>query len=74
MTYVKNDPAGILVLNEVHFHIQPDNTAVIGSYTLQLDKIQKIEVIEKDKKRTTNSHIFGALLILLVLSIYPLLS
>ena len=34
-----------MVLTEVHFHIEHDNTAVIGPYALQLDKIQKIEVV-----------------------------
>ena len=59
--YKKNDPMELMVLNEVHFHMTPDNTAVPGHYQLQLDKIQKIEVIEKDTKRTTNSYVIGAL-------------
>src|SRR5207237_9778106 len=29
--------------------------------TLSLDRIQKIEVIEKDNKRTTNSYVIGAI-------------
>ena len=51
----------LYILNEVHFYIQPDTLATLGRYTLQLDKVQKIEVIEKDKKRTTNSYVIGAL-------------
>ncbi|WP_290340852.1 hypothetical protein [Ferruginibacter paludis] len=49
------------VLNEVHFHIPPDKTALPGPYKLQLDQVQKIEVIEKDRKRTTSSYVIGAL-------------
>ena len=51
----------LYILNEVHFYIQPDTLATLGRYTLQLDNVQKIEVIEKDKKRTTNSYVIGAL-------------
>ena len=61
MEYLKNTTMGNMVLNEVHIHIQPDNTAVIGPYAFPLDKIQRIEVIEKDKQRTTNSFLWGTL-------------
>ncbi len=61
MKYDKNTAPGMMVLTEVHFHIEHDNTAVIGPYALQLDKIQKIEVIEQDKKRTSNSFVIGTL-------------
>ena len=49
------------VLNEVHMYIANDTLINKGSYTLSLDQIQKIEVIEKDKKRTTNSYVLGAI-------------
>ena len=49
------------VLNEVHLYIDNDSLLDIGSCTLALDRIQKIEVIEKDKKKTTNSYVIGAL-------------
>lgn len=49
------------VLNEVHMYIGNDSALSKGSYTLSLDQIQKIEVIEKDKKRTTSSYVIGAL-------------
>lgn len=49
------------VLNEVHLFIPPDTAITSGSYTLALDKVQKIEVIEKDRKRTTNSYVIGAI-------------
>ncbi len=61
MQYKKNNPEDLTVLNEVHFYVQPDNAAVNGQYTLQLDKVEKIEVIEKDRKRTTSSYVIGAL-------------
>ncbi len=61
MRYKKNDIADYSVLNEVHLYIPPDNNAVLGKYTLALDKVQKIEVIEKDQKRTTSSYVIGAI-------------
>ena len=48
------------ILNEVHLYIPSDSTVKPGSnYTLALDKVQKIEVIEKDKGRTTASYVLG---------------
>ena len=59
MKYEANSTMGTMLLNEVHFQIHPDSTAVIGPFALQLDKIQRIEVIEKDKQRTANSFVIG---------------
>ena len=59
MKYKKDEPISSTVLNEVHFYIQPDGTTMLGQYQLPLDKIQKIEVIKKDEKRTANSHVIG---------------
>jgi hypothetical protein len=50
------------VLNEVHFYIPADKTILPGSvYTLSLDKVQKIEVLEFNKGRTNGSYAIGAL-------------
>lgn len=50
------------VLNEVHVYIPADSSAKIsGDYTLALDKVQKIEVIEKNKGKTTMSYVLGGL-------------
>jgi hypothetical protein len=50
------------VLNEVHFYIPFDTLAKADSdYVLSLDKVQKIEVLEKDKGKTTTSYILGGL-------------
>lgn len=49
------------VLTEVHIYMPEDNNAKPGNYTLSLDQIQKIEILQKDKKRTTNSYVIGAL-------------
>ena len=57
----KNNPTNVEILNEVHLYIQPDNTAIPGQYSLALSQVQKIEVIQKDRKRTTNSYVIGAL-------------
>ena len=51
----------IAVLSEVHLYISGDKLVSVGNYTLALDQIQKIEVIEKDRKRTTNSYVIGAI-------------
>jgi hypothetical protein len=47
------------VLEEVHFFISPEPLAKDGVFTLPVDKIQRIEVIEKDGGRTVGSHILG---------------
>ncbi len=60
MQYKRSDSSDRQVLNEVHLYITQDNTATLGHYTLPLDKVQKIEVLEYDKKRTTNSYVIGA--------------
>lgn len=60
-SYKKNEVSDLAVLNEVHFYIPKDNTAVAGEYTLQLNNVTRIEVIEHDKKRTTNSYVLGAI-------------
>jgi hypothetical protein len=60
--YRKSDPLNSMVLNEVHFFMPQDTAAAFGAYTLLLDSIQKIEIIEKDKNRTTGSHILGGVL------------
>jgi len=61
MQYQKNKREDLGVLNEVHLFIPTDTIANTGAYTLALDNVQKIEVIEHDKKRTTSSYVIGAL-------------
>ena len=61
LRYKKNEPQDLTVFSEVHFYIQPDNNTATGNYILPLNKIEKIEVIEKDKGRTTSSYIIGAI-------------
>lgn len=62
MIYHKNKFEDIAVLSEVHLYTPPDTTAVVdGRYTLALDQVQKVEVIERDKKRTTSSYVIGAI-------------
>ena len=60
MMYKKNSVEQSAVLSEVHFYTSPDPDVKVGPYILQLDKVTKIEVIEFDKKRTTNSYVIGA--------------
>lgn len=61
LQYRKTDKEELAVLNEVHLFIPADNTTQAGTYALSLDKIQKIEVIVHDKKRTTDSYVIGAI-------------
>ncbi|MDB5210198.1 MAG: hypothetical protein JWQ30_1025 [Sediminibacterium sp.] len=61
LRYKTNSPE-TNVLNEVHFYSPADEAAKPGAvYTLALDKVQKIEVLEKDKGRTTGSYVIGAI-------------
>lgn len=69
LLYLKNGRHGRLqykkksdeeaVLTEVHLFI-PKDTLNAGNYVLSLDKVQKIEVVEIDKQRTTGSYVIGA--------------
>ena len=63
MRYKKHDPGDLSVLNEAHVYIVPDTAVTTGKYSLSIDKVQKIEVIEKDKQRTSNSYVLGGLAI-----------
>lgn len=59
MRYKKSQPE-IAVLNEVHLYAPSDEAAKQGSeYTLALSKVEKVEVIEKNKGKTTTSYILG---------------
>jgi len=51
-----NDEDESAVLNEVHVYIAPGDNTVIGPYSIALDKVQKIEVLEKDKQKTSKSN------------------
>ncbi|HEY4323144.1 MAG TPA: hypothetical protein VGN20_04140 [Mucilaginibacter sp.] len=52
------------ILNEVHLFVTPDPFAVAGArYTLVLEKVQKVEFLEKDKGRTTKSYILGGVVV-----------
>lgn len=47
------------VLEEVHFFIPPEPVIKEGVFTLPVDKIQRIEVLQKDGGRTVASHVLG---------------
>ncbi|HVY76274.1 MAG TPA: hypothetical protein VG890_15705 [Puia sp.] len=58
----KRHKADTVVLHEVHLYIPPDSTAKVEvTYTLDLAQVQKVELLVKDKKRTTASHVGAAL-------------
>lgn len=59
--YTKKDTFTASILNEVHLYIPADHTIITGKYLLTLNDVQKIEIIQKDKKRTTNSYVLGTL-------------
>ena len=50
-----------VVLSEVHVFIKSSDSIHQGSFAINLGQIQKLEVIKKDKKRTTASYIWGGL-------------
>jgi hypothetical protein len=59
--YRKNTPEQF-VLSEVHIYIPTDTSAVAGSnYTFSLDRVQKIDPIEKDLAKTGRSYFLGGL-------------
>lgn len=62
LQYKKYDPYENFVLNEVHLYTPLVAGIKAGeNFSLPLDKVQKIEVIERDSKRTTNSYVIGAI-------------
>ncbi len=63
--YRKSDPDQSEIVNEVHFYIKDSSKLQPGSFTLQLEEIEKIEMIQHDKKRTTNSYVIGTVVTVL---------
>jgi hypothetical protein len=61
MKYEKINDKSSAVINEVHLYIHKENSITVGDYTLILDNVNKIEVLEHDRKRTTNSYVLGAI-------------
>lgn len=59
--YKPGDPNEQPVLSEVHLYAPSVASAMGQEVTLPLDAVQKIEVIEHDNKRTTNSYMIGAI-------------
>jgi hypothetical protein len=57
----KPKEASRAVLQEVHFFIPPEPMAKDGLFTLPVDKIQRIEVLQKDGGRTVASHLLGTI-------------
>ena len=61
MMYKRSNSEDRKVFEEAHVYIATDTTINTGNYVLQLNDIKKIELIQKDKKRTTGSYLAGAL-------------
>lgn len=61
MQYKKSNPEDLAVLSEVHLYAPVVQASVGETLILPLEQVQKIEVIEHDKKRTTNSYVIGAI-------------
>ena len=61
MQYKKNWPEHYSVLDEAHVYVASGTEAQMGKYSIALDKIQRVEVIEKDKGRTRESYILGGI-------------
>jgi hypothetical protein len=66
MKYKKSKYAGsneAFVLNEVHVYASPGTHTAAGQFTMPLSNVQRTEVIEKDIRRTSTSHVVGGLAI-----------
>ena len=63
MQYKTKKPTRV-VLSEVHFFVPQDVSAKNGPYTIPIDKVEKIEVIEKDGGRTVASFVGGTFAII----------
>lgn len=61
------------IVTEVHLYIDDDTLIKYGKYILPLGKITKIEMIQKDKNRTTASYVLGGLGITAVSSLLILI-
>lgn len=63
MRFKKYKPEAV-VLNEAHIYEKSDDDAKAGeNYTLMYNRIERIEVLEKNKQRTTTSYILGGTII-----------
>ena len=63
MIYKRNNENDLKVFNQVHIYVAPDTNIIAGNYVLQLSDIKKIELIKKDKAKTTASYVVGAIAI-----------
>jgi hypothetical protein len=61
MRYKPGDSEDLPVLSEVHLYMPTIPAAAGQTVNLSLDQVQKIEVLERDRKRTTNSYVIGAI-------------
>lgn len=61
MRYRENNANDMGVVSEVHLYV-PTLTASAGeTLNLPLSQVQKVEVLEKDVKRTRSSHVIGSI-------------
>ena len=62
MRYRRRDPTQTTVLKEVHLYTKTDTAARAGvRYSLPMNIIEKIEVLERDAERSTTSYVLGGL-------------
>ena len=59
--YKKKKAEQAQVVNEAHVYVPYDPDMKTGNYSLPLDHIQRIETLQHDAKRSTNSHVLGSL-------------
>ncbi len=73
--YNKSKYAGIneaFVLNEVHLYTTPNGNLAPGPFSMPLSNVEKMEVIEKDKQKTTRSHVIGGISIAVGIAVVAL--
>jgi hypothetical protein len=62
MRYIKKNPNDLKVLTEVHLYLNPATRITAGDVVIPLQDIQKIDVIKKNKAKTTTSYIVGSVI------------
>jgi len=74
MQYKKSNVNEFNVLSEVHFFIDADSTTVVGEkYSFSVNRIRKMEIIEKNKSKTTVSYVTGGVAYTLSAFVIPVI-
>ena len=59
--YRRARPTQKEIVHEVHVYTPHDSAAKAGSYSLKLDNVQRIDILNHNKKRTANSYVLSGI-------------